>query len=134
MDVRNCRSCGRLFNYMQGPQICQACQEDLEKKFAQVKDYVWDHREASLEQIAEENDVTIKQIKQWVREERLSFSDDSPIGIECENCGKIIKSGRFCDECKKVLENSLNTAIKKPKIEPPKKKEREKDRMRFLDK
>ena len=30
MDVRSCRNCGRLFNYLQGPPICPACRKKLE--------------------------------------------------------------------------------------------------------
>ena len=118
MEIKNCKSCGRLFNYLQGQRICPACQKDLEEKFGQVKEYIWDHADATMEQIATDNDVSIQQIKQWVREERLVFSDNYPIGIECENCGKLIKSGRFCEECKNQLSNSLQSALDKPKLKP----------------
>ncbi len=134
MDVRNCRNCGRLFNYLQGPQICPECVDALEKKFIEVRDYVWDNKNASIEEISEKNEVSVQQIKQWIREERLVFSEDSAFGIECENCGKMIKGGRFCDQCKAEMSNNLSTAINKPKVEAPKKKDRERDRMRFLDK
>ena len=134
MDVRNCKNCKRLFNYLGGEQICPACKEELENKFTKVRDYVWDNKNASMEQISEECEVSVKQIKQWVREERLVFTDDSNMGIECENCGAIIKSGRFCDKCKADMANNLNSVIKKPeKPEPPQKKSKDKDRMRFLD-
>ena len=86
-----------------------------------------------MEEIAEENQVSVKQIKQWIREERLVFTDDSTIGIECENCGAMIKSGRFCDKCKAEMSSNLSTLIKKPKVETPVKKPRDGDRMRFLD-
>ena len=33
MNVRNCKKCNRIFNYIAGPTICPACKEDLEKKF-----------------------------------------------------------------------------------------------------
>ena len=134
MEVRNCKNCKRLFNYLQGPPICPACQDELEKKFQQVKDYVWDHRNATMEQIAEENEVTTKQIQQWVREERLTFSDDSPVGIPCENCGKLIKTGRFCPDCKNVIKDDFKSVTRqapKPQIKKPTK---DHDRMRFLDK
>ncbi len=134
MDVRNCKNCKRLFNYLGGEQICPACKEELENKFTKVRDYVWDNKNASMEQISEECEVSVKQIKQWVREERLVFTDDSGMGIECENCGALIKSGRFCDACKASMANNLSSVIKKPEKAPePKKKSKDKDRMRFLD-
>ena len=32
MDVRNCKKCGKLFNYVSGPMICPLCKEELEEK------------------------------------------------------------------------------------------------------
>ena len=134
MDVRNCRNCKKLFNYLQGPIICPACQEEMEKKFNDVKNYVWDNKNASIEEISEANDVPIKQIQQWIREERLVFSENSPSGIPCEKCGKLIKSGRYCDECKKDVSIALDSVTKKQVKPVVQKKAKDKDRMRFLDK
>lgn len=133
MEVKNCRECGRLFNYIGGQRLCLNCRQAAEDKFNQVKQYIYDHREATMEQVAEENEVTIAQLKQWVREERLCFSDDSVVGIECENCGAIIKTGRFCDKCKKEMANKLGNVYKKPEPVQPKKDPRERARMRFLE-
>lgn len=133
MEVRNCRECGRLFNYMGGQRICSSCRDKLEEKFVQVKEYIYEHRNAQLQEISEENDVSIQQIKQWVREERLAFTDDSMVGIECETCGATIKTGRFCDTCKKQMTNTLESVIKKEHKVEHKKDLRDKARMRFLD-
>lgn len=43
MEVRNCRSCGRLFNYMGAP-LCPACQKKLEEKFQEVKAFLEENR------------------------------------------------------------------------------------------
>lgn len=134
MEVKNCRNCMRLFNYLNGPQLCPACIRKLEEKFAEVKEYLEENRGATMQQIAEDNDVSIKQIKQWVREERLYFSDDSPYGIDCEICGKMIKSGRYCNECRGKVTNNLQSAIKKkPAPVQNHRMVSEKDKMRYLD-
>ncbi len=137
MDVRNCRTCGRLFNYIGGPpNTCPACREELEKKFQKVKEYIRENPKVSMQQIADDNEVTTNQIRQWIREERLQFTDDSDIGIECENCGATIKTGRFCENCKNTMANNLSSAIEKPKPAPeePKKKAEPKNKMHFLEK
>lgn len=113
MEVRACRTCKRLFNYITGPVRCPACSDALEKKFQEVKAYIWDHKTASLQEISEANDVSVGQLRQWVREERLCFTEDSPVGLECENCGAIIKTGRYCANCKSKLSNTLMSAITK---------------------
>lgn len=133
MEVRNCKNCGKMFNYI-GKPICPTCEKRLEDKFQEVKQYVKEHKEASITEVAEENEVSVNQIKRWVRQERLAFSDESMVGLECENCGAMIKTGRFCESCKQKLQNNLSSVIKK-KPEPVVNKKRGSDsaKMRFFD-
>lgn len=133
MDVRNCKGCGKLFNYLQGPPLCQACIKSLDLKFQEVKEYVYDNPHSSIQQVSEEMEVSVNQIKKWIREERLSFADDSAIGIDCELCGATIKTGRYCEKCKGKMQQSLDSAYEKPKPESVKKEEKTSARMRFLD-
>ena len=134
MDVRNCRSCGRLFNYVTGIPICDGCKKELEEKFQEVKEYIRNYNAAPVNQVSEACGVSVKQIKQWVREERLVLSDAAGFFLECENCGAAIRTGRFCDKCKNKLEGELRGAYV-VKVEPgaTKSKSSGKDRMRFLD-
>lgn len=137
MEVRNCRNCGRLFNYIGGSykNLCPACIEALEDKFQEVKKYVEDNPHCSINELSETMDVSVKQIEKWVREERLCFAEDSPIGLDCEKCGKMIKTGRFCDACRNEMQNQMSKLYKS---EPVKRQEAVKkdttSRMRFLDK
>ena len=133
MEFRNCKGCGKLFNYL-GPStpVCPACLKAMDEKYEQVKKYIYDNPHCSINQVSEDNDVSVQQIQRWVREERLSFSEDSDIGLECENCGKMIKTGRFCNDCKSKLKMDINSALPVKKLEVPK-KQREQARMRFLD-
>jgi flagellar operon protein (TIGR03826 family) len=134
MNVRNCRKCGKLFNYMMGMPICPACKDKLEETFQEVKKYIREHRMADIKEVAEACDVEPNQIQQWIREERLEFTADSPVKIPCENCGAMIRSGKYCDKCKRDMTNNLSSAISKPKeqpVEQPKKTDRD-NKMRFL--
>ena len=87
MNVRNCRKCGNLFNYVSGPPICMACREKLEEKFQEVKKYIQDNGHAGIQHVAEARDVSTNQIHQWLREERLELSAESGVTLSCENCG-----------------------------------------------
>ena len=113
MNVRNCRKCGKIFNYIVGAVICPSCKEALEEKFKEVKQYILDNKHADVSLVAEECNVEIAQIHQWIREERLMFADDSPISIPCESCGAPIKSGKYCDKCKIELHRSLTSVQQK---------------------
>lgn len=116
------------------PPLCGNCQKALEDKFAVVKEYIYTHPNAGMQEVASENEVSTVQIQKWIREERLSFSDDSVVGIECENCGTQIKTGKYCKSCKDKLANNLGKAYKKeePKI-APQKTTTDTPKMRFLD-
>jgi ribosomal protein L32 len=114
-------------------RICPSCKQALEEKFQQVKEYLRENPDSSVEKTATENDVTTKQIKQWVREERLILSAATDSGITCETCGKPIRSGRLCEACKAALADDLSGAIDRPKVEEPKpKQQRDGNKMRFL--
>ena len=92
MNVKNCRKCRRIFNYVMGPILCPNCREAEEAKFQEVKKYVQENRRCGMQEVAEACDVSLNQIQQWLREERLVLSDDSPMGIGCEKCGVTIET------------------------------------------
>lgn len=137
MDVKNCRKCGKLFNYISGMPICQGCKEKNEEVFQKVKKYIRENPRADIREVSMECEVEIGQIQQWIREERLEFTDDSPIKLPCENCGAMIRAGKYCEKCKSSMARNLSSAIEKPKMvvtATPKKQDDHNNRMRFLDK
>lgn len=124
MDVKVCKNCRRLFNYVYGPEICPECYRLLSQnkveptnasevsvintlvseedaKFVKIRDYIMMNPKATVSQIAEANDITPAKLFEWIRAERLEFSEDSPQAwFKCEKCGAKIRSGRFCNRCK----------------------------------
>jgi ribosomal protein L32 len=99
-----------------------------------VKAYLNDHANASVDEVSKANDVSPKQITQWIREERLTFAEGSMEGIACESCGKMIRTGRYCEECKAKMANNLMNAIDHPKAPEPKPEKKDSgNRMRFLN-
>lgn len=132
MEVTNCRSCGRLFNVIVNRRICPDCQRKLEDKFQEVKKYLYENPNANINTLAQECEVSIKQLKEWVKEERLVFAEGSMDGVQCEQCGALIRTGRYCDECKFKIGNTLRSALNQPSFPVETKKDRDRDRMRFL--
>lgn len=131
MELMNCGNCKRLFNYISGDKICPKCVEVLEEKFEQVKDYIRENPRVNVNTVSEECEVSVKQIKKWVREERLTFADDSLVGLDCERCGRMIHSGRFCKKCADGLAGAMEELYKvnielKPKTSSA-------GKMRFLE-
>lgn len=132
MDVRNCISCGKIFNYIGGRPICPTCKNQLEDRFQEVKTYINENPQAQIYEVAEATEVGINQIRQWIREERLTFSPESAIGIECEGCGTMIKTGRFCDRCKETITNNLKSAYAPSSEEKNDKHKDSKVKMRYF--
>ncbi len=133
MEVRNCKGCNRLFQYIGGQVLCPSCREELENKFTEVKEYIYNNKGASIAQVSEDTGVSPKQLKQWIREDRLILSEATPDGITCEKCGTPIRSGRFCDQCKNRMVNEFGDAIGRPKGSVVEKKiDKSGNKMRFL--
>lgn len=134
MDVRTCRQCKRIFNYLSGPTICPSCREKLEEKFQEVKKYVEEHRGVNMHEVAEVCEVEVQQIRQWLKEERLELTEGSAAFLTCESCGISIRSGKYCDKCRNNLANNFQSFItkSKPAAPAPSKKDKENPKMRFL--
>lgn len=126
MEVKVCKNCRRLFKYIYGPELCPDCIHlvkadhgqknetkklalkplvlDEEKKLEQVKDFIMANPKATVTKISEVNDVSAAKLFEWIREERLEFSDDSEYAwFKCAKCGTKIKSGVYCGRCKPRL-------------------------------
>ncbi len=102
-DVRNCRKCGKIFTYLGGTLICPVCKQAEEEDFKRIKEYLYKNPGAGLNQVSVELDIGVEKIKRFLKEGRLEIvSADGNMFLECENCGKSIKSGRYCDECERI--------------------------------
>ena len=135
MNVRNCRGCGRLFNYISGQSICPACRESLEVKFQEVREYIRENPGVGIAEVSEACDVERSQINQWLREERLELTEGSPLMLGCESCGALIRCGKYCAKCKANLTNGFQSILRgQQPVEKPSEKRRSTDsRMRFLN-
>lgn len=135
MNVRNCRNCGRIFNYVVGPILCPACREKMEEKFQEVKEYIREHKGVGIMEVSEACDVDAAQIRQWLREERLEVTEDSAIYLVCESCGASIRTGRFCEKCKNDVTRGFKDIVDSARPTPQdlgEKRDRDSAKMRFL--
>lgn len=114
-NLKNCRRCGKMFTHVFGDRICDDCRKAEEELFKAVKEYVWDHKGANITEVAEHFDVKPDVIKKYVRDGRLQLDENSPLKVNCENCGVVIMSGRYCDKCKLAIHNEI-IASAEPKV------------------
>jgi flagellar operon protein (TIGR03826 family) len=117
-DVRNCKKCGKIFSYLAGAPICQECKQVDEEDFKKVKDYLYRNPGSNLTQVSIELEISLEKIRRFLKEGRLEIVDeDGNMFLECEACGKSIKSGRYCSECERNLASGLRETAGKIKSE-----------------
>lgn len=130
MDVRNCKLCKNMFNYVDSP-LCPACNKKMERKFEDVKKFIRENPRTPIGEVSEATEVPMQQLKKWVRQERLAFAEDSGITIDCMSCGKSILTGRYCEKCKDQITNSFSSMYQEKKTTETAKKSGS-AKMRFL--
>ncbi|MCR4435075.1 MAG: MerR family transcriptional regulator [Clostridiales bacterium] len=135
-DVRNCRRCGKIYNHIGGPPICPACREADEEDFKRVKEYLYENPGATLSEVSSTLDISVEKIKMYLKEGRLEIvGDEGNIVLECENCGRSIRTGRLCNECSKMLVKDFSSTAKqmKSRLDPPETSKKPFE-MRYLNK
>ncbi len=135
MNVKNCRGCGRLFNYISGAFLCPACRDKMEEKFQIVREYIRENPGVGIQQVSEACDVETSQVNQWLREERLELTEGSPLMLTCMSCGSLIRCGKYCEKCKANITNGFRSVMRgeQPPVERVAEKRNRDSRMRYLD-
>ncbi len=132
-DIVNCRKCGRLMQRTSSKRLCPQCEKALEDKFHEVREYIRDNPDVTIMEVSRELDVSVEQLKQWVREERLLFSKAEGSGIQCVSCGVPIATGKYCAKCKVEMSHTLENAYdKKVTLATQQPQSSAKGKMRFL--
>ena len=105
MDVKICEKCGRIFQSSFGSDVCPQCENVFDDDYHKVRDYLYDHPGAAEQEIRKEfPDVTHKDIMNWLRSGKLSIADSSKVRLTCEQCGKVIREGYYCEECQRIVD------------------------------
>lgn len=110
MELKNCKRCKKLFQYVVGKQTCPLCKDKEERDFKLVKEFLIKNPKSSIVEVYNETKVSIKQIEEFIKEERIELSQQSNILIYCESCNKPIYTGKLCQHCKMILSNQLKLA------------------------
>lgn len=111
MEVAACKNCRRLFNYMGGDELCPECKEQIGDIYHLVKEYVYDHRGCTVDEVAQVCGVDRRDIQKWVREGKLEYVEAVASGIKCMSCGIPITSGSLCMACREKTAKELNSRM-----------------------
>ena len=138
MNLKTCDHCKRIFDSVLGNSVCPDCYTGKEMTFKMVRHYIRSHPDSNIFEVSRACNVEIEQIREWIKEERIEYTKDSQMGIECERCGTLIRTGKYCADCKRKVVTTLSSAYK----EQPSHEEKSDDlrslskneKMRFLNK
>jgi len=110
MNVKNCSRCGRIFQANESESLCARCRDTDEEDFKVVREYVYDNPSAAIKDVSEETGVAEEKILKFLRQGKLMLKDELSMVLDCERCGKPIKTGRFCDVCTADMMRQLKSA------------------------
>ncbi len=92
-----------------GHSLCPACVEQEEAYFAAVERYLEEHPGATIVEVVEATGVPERKIISFLRAGRL-IPKGGESYLECERCGRPVRSGRYCESCRTLLSSSLREA------------------------
>lgn len=100
-----CRKCkGEMEFKGLGHYKCIKCGfEDLDD-YGIVREYIENHKNATVGEISVMTGVSQSVINQMLREARFEVSGTSRVFLKCDGCGVEIKMGRYCPTCAKLKE------------------------------
>lgn len=111
MDLRNCPECGKVFAFIR-TNLCSSCQQIDEENFKKVRMFIAKNPGEDIVTVSKETEVSENKIIRYLRDGKIAVAtQDSNIRLECEVCGKLISTGRFCKDCSGRLSAGLKKSI-----------------------
>ena len=113
MRLKNCKRCGKLFNF-HDYTVCPECIGKEEEDFQKIRDYMRENPGVSTLELSQETGVGASVITRFLREGRLTTGEmeEDSTGLICESCGAPIYQGRFCKKCVNKLGSELQQAAR----------------------
>lgn len=103
LELKTCLECGRSYASKDGGELCKRCTDKkVEDDFKIVRAYLYDNPGADIKEVSRDTGVKESIILRLLREDRIEVVDEKNSLLKCTSCGKSIKSGKLCAECKKI--------------------------------
>jgi len=100
----NCDKCGNVLVYRGlGEYCCEKCKFIEYDNYGKTRNYIEKNPGASAVDIEKNTGVSKSAIREMLKESRFEIVEGVKSFLRCENCGKEIRSGRYCPECEKDI-------------------------------
>lgn len=97
---RICKECGGIMIFKGvGEYQCEDCKARDYDDYGKVRAFLEEHKGANAAEVEAATGVKQKTIRLMLKESRLEVTENSKAFMNCERCGKIIRSGRLCPKC-----------------------------------
>jgi len=136
MEVRQCDFCRMPYQSV-GNKICGDCLIKLDEDFILIREYLYEHDRANIEEVSEATGVSRKTIMFLLKEERLIVGDENGYSggiLKCESCKKPINTGRICVQCKEEVLSAIQESVSTVRRPKQRKDEIEEDSIRGVAK
>lgn len=111
---RICTECGGVMIFKGvGEYHCEDCGRVAYDDYGKVRLYLEKNPGANAVAVEAETGVSQKTIRLMLKESRLQVAEGSPAFLHCENCGKVMRSGRFCPECEILYHRNVEEQQRK---------------------
>ncbi|MDP4085203.1 MAG: hypothetical protein Q8934_11395 [Bacillota bacterium] len=117
-ELINCPSCGDIFYKNKFRDVCMKCWKKEEEDYETIYKFMRkrENRAATINQVVEQTGVLEETILKFIKKGRLQITQFPNLGYPCDKCGRIIRTGKLCGNCKDELQTALDTYEKEEKI------------------
>ena len=120
MNHVTCTRCGKIF-VKTDRSICNDCIKEEEAKFDEVRAFLKEYPDSTLQEVSEACDISPKRIMKYVQDGKIEITPGMTGIHKCAKCGTSITIGRFCEKCIAKLSNKVKSiAPSKEEKENPK--------------
>lgn len=109
MNLGNCPRCGKLYT-LNLRELCSDCMKVIEKEYEKCATYLREQKGATIHEVSEATEVSVRQITKFIREGRISIANAPNMAYPCEVCGTLIRESNMCESCRTRLTRELKQA------------------------
>lgn len=129
-----CEHCRGTLTYMGlGEYKCGICGETALDNMGKVQAYLKEHSNAGAFDIAEATGIELDKVFSLINQGSIDIVKDTHRVTECQKCGVLTRTGRYCEQCTKKLAGDIKkTFYEDPRYRAPVRSE-ESAKLHFFD-
>ena len=110
-ELVNCPNCNEIFVKNKFRDVCPKCWKQEEEDYNTVYQFMRkrENRAATIEQVVRQTGVKEELILKFIKKGRIQITHFPNLGYPCDRCGRIIRTGKLCENCTAELREDLQT-------------------------